>query len=89
MAAQSLERTKTALGAFFRRIKIRKGAPKAVTATAHKLAQLIYFMLKKGESYVDIGQDAYEQRYQARVVESVRRRAAQLGYYLVPTTTGV
>jgi len=89
LAAQSLERTKTALGAFFRRIKIRKGAPKAVTATAHKLAQLIYFMLKKGETYVDIGQDAYEQRYQARVVESVRRRAAQLGYYLVPTSAGV
>jgi len=84
MAAQCLERTDTALGAFYRKIKSRKDAPKAITATAHKLAILVYTMLKKGESYVDIGQEAYEKQYEARVLASVKRRAAKLGYQIVP-----
>ena len=52
MAAQSLERTRTALGAFYRRMKIRLGAPAALTATAHKLARLIYFLIKHGQDSV-------------------------------------
>jgi transposase len=88
MAAQSLERTRTALGAFYRRMKIRLGAPAALTATAHKLARLIYFLLKHGQSYVDIGQDAYEEKYRARVIQSMRRKAAQFGFELTPTSAG-
>jgi len=71
------------LGAFFRRLKARLGAPKAITATAHKLARLIYRMLRFGTEYVDRGQDYYEQRYQSRVVAHLMRRAQQLGYQLI------
>lgn len=88
MKAQSLERTRTALGAFYRRMKIRLGAPAALTATAHKLARLIYFLLKHGQPYVDVGQDAYEEKYRARVIESMRRKAAQLGFQLTPSSAG-
>jgi transposase len=83
-ASLSLERSRTALGAFFRRMKTRLGAPKAVTATAHKLARLIYYMLRNGEEYIDIGQDAYEEQYQQRILHSLRSRADKLGYILFP-----
>lgn len=84
LAAQSLERSPSALGAFYRRMKARLGAPQAVTATAHKLARLIYHMLRHGTEYVDIGQAAYERQYQARILKNLNRRAAQLGHILVP-----
>jgi hypothetical protein len=86
IAANSLYRSKSALGAYIRRQKARLGAPKAITATAHKLARLIYSMLKNGTQYVDAGQDYYEQRYRARVVENLKRRAIELGFTLVKTT---
>jgi len=70
-------------GAFYRRLKGRLGAPKAITATAHKLACLIYRMLRFGTEYVDHGQDYYERRYQSRVVSHLTRRARELGYTLV------
>lgn len=67
---------------------MRLGAPNAITATTHKLARLIYFfMLKKEEAYVDIGQDAYERQYHSRVVDSIRRRAKQIGFELVATAS--
>jgi transposase len=88
IAAQSLHRSKSALGAFFRRIKARHGAPKAITATAHKLARLIYAMLKHGQAYVDQGQQAYEQQYQERAVKALRKHAESMGYTLVETATG-
>lgn len=84
LAAQSLERSRTALGAYYRRMKARLGAPEAVTATAHKLARLIYTMLRYGTEYVDIGQEAYEQRYHKRVLKNLNRRAKQMGYMLMP-----
>jgi hypothetical protein len=83
MAAESLHHSQSALGAYFRRLKNRIGAAKAITATAHKLACLIYKMLKFGTEYVDQGQDYYERRYQQRVVANLARRAQQLGYQLV------
>lgn len=83
MAAQSLERSRSALGAYYRRMKARLGAPEAITATAHKLARLIYSMLRHGTEYVDAGQDYYEQQYQTRVIKNLRRRAQQLGFTLV------
>jgi len=84
MAAYGLARSKSALGAYYRRQKARLGAPKAITATAHKLARLVYAMLKNGTSYVDVGQDYYEERYQARVIQNLKRKAKHLGFELTP-----
>lgn len=87
LAAQSLERSRTALGAFYRRMKARLGPAQAVTATAHKLARLIYHMLRHGAEYVDIGQEAYERQYHTRVLKNLNRRAKQMGYILMPANT--
>ena len=84
MAAFSLSRSKSALGAYYRRLSARLDKPKAITATAHKLARLIYTLLTKGEQFVDQGQDYYEERYRQRVVHHLNRRAAALGFSLVP-----
>ena len=62
IAAATLYHSKSALGAFHRRMKTKLGPAKAVTATAHKLAKLFYIMLKYGESYVEKGQDYYENK---------------------------
>ena len=59
-------------------------APKAITATAHKLARLIYSMLRYGQDYVDAGAEYYESQYQHRALRAAKRRASQLGYQLVP-----
>ncbi len=87
LAASSLYHNQSALGAFHRRLKARLGAPKAITATAHKLARLIYRMLRFGAEYVDRGQDC-ERRYQGRVVSTLMRRARELGYTLVKNQNG-
>ena len=60
LAAEALHRSDSALGAFLRRKKAHLGAPKAITATAHKLARLIYSMLRHGQDYVDAGAEYYE-----------------------------
>ena len=86
VAAQTLARSNSAMGAYFRRLKTRLGAPAAITATAHKLARLIYALLCHGHPYVDIGQDAFEQQYEQRMLKSLARRAQKLGYTLTPTT---
>lgn len=83
LAANSLHQSDSALGAFLRRQKARLGGPAAITATAHKLARLVYSMLKNGTEYTDAGQDYYEQRYRQRVMKNLARRARQLGYRLV------
>ncbi len=84
MAAASLFRSRSALGAYLRRMAARLGKPPAVTATAHKLARLVYSMLKHGTEYIDVGQDYYEQRYKERVIQNLTRRAKELGFELVP-----
>lgn len=84
LAASSLYNSQTAIGAFLRRMKARLGAPKAITATAHKLARLVYSMLRFGTEYVDRGVRYYEQMYRSRVIRNLTRRAADLGYQLVP-----
>lgn len=84
MAASALHRSPTALGAYLRRMKARLGAPKAITATAHKLARLLYYALKQGWDYVDPGQNWYERQYQDRILKSLNRKASALGYQLVP-----
>jgi hypothetical protein len=85
MAANSLYRSKCALGTYLRRMKARLGAPEAITATAHKLARLIYSMLKHGTEYTDLGQDYYEQQYKSRAIKNLKSRARQLGFDLVET----
>jgi transposase len=86
VAASTLQRSKTALGAYFRRIARHKGAAVAVFATARKLAQLIYRMLRYEHDYVDIGEKAYELRYQTRRLAAISESAKSLGYHLVPAT---
>jgi transposase len=83
LAANSLHRSDSALGAFFRRMKTKMGTPAAITATAHKLARLVYSMLKYGTQYVDAGQDYYERQYKRRVINNLVKRAKQLGYQLL------
>ncbi len=85
LAANSLHRSNSALGAFLRRKKAQLGAPQAITATAHKLARLIYSMLKYGQEYVDAGQNYYESQYRERAMKNLTRRAKELGYNLVAT----
>jgi len=80
MAAQSLANSNTGLGGFYRRIRARLGAPKAITATAHKLARIFYRMWRTGQSYTDLGSDYYENRYKERVLRNISRRARELGY---------
>ena len=87
MAAQALRKSQTALGAHHRRLCSRMDKPKAITASAHKLARLVYFMLTKGQAFVEAGQDDYEERYRQRVVQNLTRRAHQLGFQLTPQET--
>jgi len=84
MAAYSLFNAHSALGAYYRRQRMRLGAPKAITATAHKLARIFYSMLKNGTEYVKQGQEEYEQRYRERAVRNLRRRAAAMGFEIMP-----
>ncbi len=88
VAAQSLARSRSALGAFYRRMQARHGAPKAITATAHKLAKIIYRMLKHGEEYVAQGQEAYEQHYRERQKRSLVKQAQRLGLEVLDPATG-
>lgn len=85
LGAQSLLKSKSALGAYARRMRAKRGTPIAINATAHKLARLIYRTLKYGQEYIDIGQQQYEQRYKANALKALQRRARQLGYQLVVT----
>ena len=74
MAAYGLANSKSALGAYYRKMRSRLGAPKAITATAHKLARLYYSMLKNGSQFVDEGQEQYEQKYRNRVLKNLKQR---------------
>lgn len=91
MAATSLQRGRTALGAAYRRLARHKGASVAVFATARKLAQLVYRMLRYGQDYVDIGEQAYEQKFKARRIASLKEAARSLGYSLTeaPASQGL
>jgi len=83
MAAQSLGRTQSPLGLFYRRIKSRIGGKGAVTATAHKLACLVYRMLKYGTEYVQQSMEEYERKVRSQMERALRRKAAALGYQLI------
>jgi transposase len=82
LAARTVGRTPTALGAFYRRLSARIGKAKAITATARKIAVLFYNTLRHGMNYTDPGASYYEERYRQRVLANLRRRAKALGYAL-------
>ena len=86
MAAMSLSRSDSALGAFYRRLCSRMDKPRANTAVAHKLARMVYFMLTRGEEYVDQGRERYEELQRQRSIISLKRRAAALGFQVAPVT---
>ena len=80
LAAQGLTNSKSALGAFYRRMRARLGAPDAITATAHKLARIFYHMWTTGQPYKDLGVDYYEQKYKERVMRNIKKKASLLGF---------
>ena len=84
LAARSLSHSDSYLGAFYRRIKARSDAPTAITATAHKLARIIYAMLKNQTAYIDPGADFYEAQYRQRAIKNLQRKAKKLGLKVIP-----
>ena len=86
-AAQSLLRSQSYLGAQYRRLRTRLGAPKAITAMARKLACLFYRLLRHGQQYVDKGTEYYETRYREQQIRSLAKRAQKLGLELVQPKT--
>lgn len=84
LAAQGCHHAQNALGAFYRRIQARCGGPKAVVATARKIAERVYRLLKYGEAYVRQEMAAAAEAYRARVLKGLARKATELGYQLVP-----
>jgi hypothetical protein len=84
IAASTLRLSDSYLGAQFRRFRSKLGAPKAITAMAHKLAVLFYRMLRFGNEYVDRGVNIYEERYRQQQLSLLNKRAAQLGFSVIP-----
>jgi hypothetical protein len=87
LAAVAPGKTTSALGAFYRRLCTRLGIPKAITATAHKLARLFYRLWSSGGAYDDPGANYYEQRYQEQIVKGLRKKAQAMGFDLVATSS--
>ncbi len=88
MCAMSAGRTATALGAYYRRIAYRIGKAKAITATARKLAILVYRVLRGDIAYSDPGIEAYEAQHRTRSLRNLRNRAHRLGLGLIDLETG-
>jgi transposase len=84
VAAMTLSHSNSALGAFFRRVRTQHGTLVAITATAHKLARIIYAMLKNRTPYHDLGASYFEEQHRERAVNSLKRRAAVMGFSLQP-----
>jgi transposase len=84
MAAQGCNRSQSALGAYYRRMRAKHGPEKAKVATAHKLARIIYFMLKNKTPYRDVGVEGYEQRHRDRLLKNLQRQAHRFGLRLEP-----
>jgi hypothetical protein len=87
MAAQSLQSSRSALGEFYRRMRSRLGAPKAITATAHKLARILYHLLLTREPYDESVFARIETEYQKRTENRLKAQARALGYQLVPAAS--
>ena len=89
LAAMSLGRSDHALGAFYRRLAARAGKAKAITATARKLAILVYRMLRDRLPYRERTAADYDQQQRSRILRGLRKRAASLGCELIDAKTGV
>ncbi len=83
LGASTLLRSQSYLGAQYRRFRGKLGAPKAITAMAHKLAVLVYRMLRWGHAYVDKGLQYYEERHRQQQIHLLKKRAAKLGLQIV------
>ena len=83
MAAFTLDHSHSALGAKYRRLKRKLGAPKAIVALANHLARIIYRMIKFGQDYVDLGMKAYEAKFRAQHIRWLQKKAKNLGLKLV------
>src|SRR5262249_49142263 len=81
-AAQAVSRSASALGAYYRAMRARKGPQQATVATAHKIARIVYHLLKYGEEYQAESAEAYERQRQERELRHLTRRAQKLGYRL-------
>ena len=88
MCAMSAGKTSTALGAFYRRLVYRIGKAKAITATARKLAILVYRVLRGDIDYAAPGVEAYEAQHRSRTLRNLRNRAQRLGLGLIDLETG-
>jgi transposase len=86
MGAATLLRSKSYLGAQYRRLRTKLGAPKAMKAMANKMARIAYRMMKYGEDYVDRGNDFYEEKYRNQQVRMLTKKAVELGLQVVGTT---
>jgi transposase len=84
IAASTLSKSQTAFGAFLRRLKSRLGPSKAITAVAHKLAVIIYNMIKNKANYKEAGADYHDKLHKERAVKNLRRFAERLGYAVMP-----
>lgn len=84
LAAQTLGRTQTALGSYYRRLRTRKGPAAAITATAHKLARILYHVLKHRTPYQPQSQETYDEHLRQRAIRHLKRNAARLGFSLLP-----
>jgi len=84
LAAQTLGRTQTALGSYYRRLRARKGPTQAITATAHKLARILYHILTHRTPYQPQSQETYEQYLRQRAIRHLKRTATRLGFTLLP-----
>jgi transposase len=84
MAAMMLSRSDSARGAFCRRLCGRMDKPRASSATAHKLARMVYFIQIRGEAYVDPGRQRHEEQQRQRSCVALKRRAAALGFQINP-----
>ena len=86
VCAQAAVQSKSAMGAFGRRLRARLDAPKAIKALAHKLARIVYRMLKTGKPYADAGELYYEQKYRDHLLKRIHKQAAAFGFQLTPAT---
>ena len=84
MAAQSLHHSKSALGDFYRRMRAKLGAPKAITATAHKLARILFHLVTTRQEFDDSRFAADQLRYQKRQEAKLRAKAMAMGFELIP-----
>src|SRR5207249_8810930 len=86
LAAKSLQHSQSALGEFYRRMRAKLGAPKAITAAAHKLARIVYHLLTTRQSYDDSIFTKAEERYRRRAEGRLKAQAQALGFTLFPAT---